>query len=176
MPKPSHKLPPNAPCPCGLNAPFEQCCGPRLSGQQPAATAEQLMRSRYTAHVLADVDYLIKSWQAPSPQSIDRAAIDQWSRQSDWRGLTIHRTEKGCTGDDEGWVDFSAFYSSKNLDDRAAPAQIEEHREHSYFVRQNEHWYYVSGSPQDTDTTSNIGRNSPCPCGSGKKFKRCCGP
>ena len=53
---------PATPCPCGSGRAFGACCGPALSGERPAPTAEALMRSRYTAFTLRDTAYLLASW------------------------------------------------------------------------------------------------------------------
>ena len=163
---------PQKPCPCGTGIEFASCCAPRLNGSAPAQTAEQLMRSRYTAHVVCDVAYLLKTWKAPNPQSVNPDAIKQWAQQSDWQGLVIHQTADGGPSDQEGWVEFSAFY----LDLTQANATPTRHRENSRFVQHDGHWFYVEGETVATSTGNDkTGRNSPCPCGSGKKFKRCCG-
>ncbi len=138
------------------------------------------MRSRYTAHVVCDVDYLVKTWKAPDPRPVNPNAIRQWAQESDWCGLVIHDTTDGNPDDPDGWVEFSAFYrtpetspASSQYSHRTPPCQ---HREKSHFVQIDGLWYYVEGETVDTSTSgAKPGRNTPCPCGSGKKFKRCCG-
>jgi len=152
----------NTPCPCGQPLSFAQCCQPVISGDKPAANAEALMRSRYSAHVVVDVDYLIRSWKNDSNHPISRPDIEQWANNSQWLGLTIHQCRAGNRTDTEGWVEFSARSVAKG-DEKPSF-----HRELSYFVKEGEHWFYVDGEPCET------GRNETCPCGSGKKFKRCC--
>lgn len=159
---------PSSPCPCGSGASLQHCCAPRLDGSALAQTAEQLMRSRYTAHVLCDVAYLLRSWRSPDPAGMDPNAIRQWAQQSDWRGLTIHNSIAGGPTDREGWVEFTAEYADKT----APTAAVQRHRERSRFIRNDGQWFYVDG---ETPRPDKAGRNSPCPCGSGKKFKRCCG-
>lgn len=170
-------LDPQQPCPCGTNTVFANCCGPRLDGTAPAQTAEELMRSRYTAHAVCDVAYLLKTWRAPDPRTVEPDTIKQWAQQSDWCGLTIHNTVDGKAKDDVGWVEFSAFFRDKaSGNTMTAPPQLHQHREKSYFIQQQEHWYYVEGEVIEKPSRDlKAGRNTLCPCGSGKKFKRCCG-
>lgn len=158
---------PQSPCPCGSGESFQRCCAPRLDGTGPAQTAEQLMRSRYTAHVVCDVDYLLRTWHAPAAAAIDPAAVRQWAQQSDWQGLTVHQCLKGGPDDHEGWVEFTAIYTDRSV---ATPAP-QQHREKSYFTRENGVWQFVDG---ETPQPEKPGRNAACPCGSGKKSKRCC--
>ncbi len=155
------------PCPCGSAAEFGACCHPVIQGDQPAKTAEQLMRSRYSAHVCQAVDYLLDSWKAPSADIQDRDAVAGWASQSHWCQLNIHNCRKGQPGDTEGWVEFSAYYFAAS-----DPRQLQQHWELSYFVQQDGHWFYVSGEVRDNPPAP--GRNDACPCGSGKKYKRCC--
>ncbi len=120
------------------------------------------MRSRYTAHVLVDVDYLVKSWKSNPSQPLSKSDIEHWAKSSQWLGLTIHRCQKGSPQDREGWVEFSARFIAEGEETPSF------HREYSHFIKDGEHWFYVDAIAGTT------GRNEPCPCGSGKKFKRCC--
>jgi SEC-C motif-containing protein len=127
------------------------------------------MRSRYAAYVRGAIDYLIAT-HAPSTRSdVDRASVVTWSRQTEWLGLEILDTVRGGEDDDEGIVEFVARGRT-----RGAPfAQ----RERSRFRRHDGRWYYVEGTHvrEPTRTTPSVGRNDPCPCGSGMKYKRCHG-
>lgn len=121
----------SAPCPCGEPLPYDVHCG-RLHTGDPAITAEQLMRSRYSAHVKADADYLSRSWQsATRPKQIDL------ENDIEWRGLVVHRTERGRALDADGVVEFTATY------ERAG--KIVEMREISRFERESGRWVYVDG-------------------------------
>lgn len=121
----------SSPCPCGEPLPYDVHCG-RLHTGDPAITAEQLMRSRYSAHVKHDVDYLTRSWQiATRPNEI---ILDD---DITWRGLTVHRTERGNALDADGVVEFTATY------ERAG--KIVEMREISRFARASGRWVYVDG-------------------------------
>ncbi len=127
------------------------------------------MRSRYTAYVRGAVDYLIDTHDASTRATVDRAAIEAWSRQTEWLGLEIVETVGGGADDDEGIVQFVARGST-----RGAPFT---QRERSRFRRHEQRWYYVDGAHvrEPTRVTITIGRNEPCPCGSGLKYKRCHG-
>lgn len=155
-------------CPCNSGASYAACCEPLLAGDRPAETALALMRSRYTAYVVRNVDYLLKTWHPSTrPAAIDPATIP------DWVGLHIVRTEKGMETDNAGVVEFKAAFFSR--------PKIRHLHETSRFVKEDGQWLYVDGDMID-DTQSaapraaGVGRNEPCPCGSGRKFKKCCGP
>ncbi|MBF6174585.1 YchJ family protein [Nocardia blacklockiae] len=122
----------SAPCPCRSGETFERCCGPRLDGTSPAPTAEALMRSRYTAFAVGDLDYLRRSWH---PRTRPRhLTLDPDQR---WLFLEIERTERGGPFDDSGVVEFRAHYRSHGQ--RAAL------HERSRFTRVDGAWVYVDG-------------------------------
>jgi len=146
-------------CVCGSGIKSGDCCMPIIHGRREAATAEQLMRSRYSAYVQADSEYLLHSWHVDTrPQSL---VIN--STELIWTDLTICRTRAGQPGDNKGEVEFIASYMQQGQDGQV--------HENSRFVFDNERWFYVDG---DLIIDKKIGRNSPCSCGSGKKFKKCC--
>jgi SEC-C motif-containing protein len=156
-------------CPCGSGLALERCCGAILDGA-PAPTAEALMRSRYAAHVLGRIDYLLETHDPATRAGVDRAAVERWARESRWLGLTIVAREGGDAGDDEGVVEFEAAYSTGG-------ARVV-HHERSRFRRHGGHWMYVDGmtmGPVPARRAATLGRNDPCSCGSGRKYKRCCG-
>jgi SEC-C motif-containing protein len=160
-----------AECPCGSGKEFEGCCSPLINGEQAATTAEALMRSRYSAYVNGVIDYLGETLHPDYRNDYDAAATRKWAEQSDWCGLEIRSVEQGGENDDEGMVEFVASYKTKGT--------IYHHHELSRFCRHQGRWYYVDGkiAPPETVTRSEprVGRNDPCPCGSGKKYKKCCG-
>ena len=158
-------------CPCESGIPFNACCEPLLSCERGAATAEALMRSRYTAYTRAAVPYLLATWHPSTrPETIEVEGIPHWC------GLEILGTEQGGADDSLGMVEFRAT--------ALAGERLIVLRERSRFVREEGTWYYLDGEftkeeqPADPTppATSKVGRNDPCPCGSGKKFKKCCGP
>jgi SEC-C motif-containing protein len=134
-------------------------------GGEPAATAEALMRSRYTAHVLYRIDYLMATHDPATRGSVDRRSVERWARDSEWLGLEIVSSD-----DVRGIVEFRATY-------RAAGATTV-HHERSRFRRLDGRWFYTAGDAAKAAPArraADVGRNDPCPCGSGKKYKRCCG-
>lgn len=149
-------------CPCGSESEFEQCCQPAICGERPAATPEALMRSRYSAYVTQNADYLIASWHPDCRVPELRAALEEGFAVTEWLGLQIVATKAGKNAD-EGYVEFIARYQENGQDG------IVTLHERSRFLRIAKHWYYIDGvKPQ-------LGRNDPCFCGSGKKYKKCCG-
>ncbi len=155
-----------APCPCGSNKGFESCCGAYLSGAQAAPTVEALMRSRYTAYVKGDDAYLLSSWDPQTRPDDPHPSADD---DTVWTGLRILRTEAGGEADEEGVVEFIA-----GCDINGTPGQL---HEISHFRRVDGRWLYVDGDTRQPIRRSQakVGRNDSCPCGSGKKFKKCCG-
>lgn len=157
-------------CPCGNDAELAACCGRFLSGAEHPATAEELMRSRYTAYVENQIDYVVESHEPKTRDDVDRDAADSWSKQAEWTGLEVRETREGGPEDQRGEVEFVARYRVQGADLA--------HHEVARFERQNDRWYYVDGDivkakPVVRDAPK-VGRNEPCPCGSGKKFKKCC--
>ena len=158
-------------CPCGSGKNYPDCCQPYIVGERNAPTAEILMRSRYTAYAKADVDYLYDTTHAEQRETFNRKDSESWARKSEWLSLEIIRTEAGEENDETGLVEFAAKYRSKNKSIR--------HHELAEFKKEEGKWYFVDGKPpeivQVVRQGPKIGRNDPCPCGSGKKYKKCCG-
>lgn len=120
-------------CPCGTGLAFGECCGPIQRGERQAATAEALMRSRYTAFAVEDVDWLLASWHASTrPRSLE---LDPGIR---WLRLDIEATSGGGPFDREGTLTFAAHWVA----DGARGAM----RERSRFTR-DAGWRYVDGDP-----------------------------
>ncbi|MBI4622559.1 MAG: SEC-C domain-containing protein [Verrucomicrobia bacterium] len=157
-------------CPCGSGLDYETCCGPIIAGA-PAATAEALMRSRYSAYVKRAYDHLGNSLSAGQRKDFAVADTRRWAESSEWLGLTIHRTEQGGSADPTGLVEFTARFKSAGKD--------REHTEVAVFNREDGKWVYAGQANGPGKTirreTPKIGRNDPCPCGSGRKYKKCCG-
>jgi SEC-C motif domain protein len=155
-------------CPCGSGQLERACCGPLLAGAR-APTALALMRSRYTAYVRGAIDYLIATHDPDTRASVDREAIARWSRDTRWQGLQIVATEAGGEADTSGIVEFVA----RGVTGGSAFAQ----RERSRFRRLDGAWHYVDGKVGDAPARRGAtpGRNDACPCGSGRKYKRCHG-
>lgn len=124
-------------CPCGSGLLFVNCCEPIISGKKDAVTAQELMRSRYTAFTQANVDYLMRSHSAKTRPIKERKSIEKWAKSVTWMGLTIIQTQAGDTKDEVGYVEFKALYL-----ENGRPQQI---HEKSLFWRENGKWVYVSG-------------------------------
>lgn len=151
-------------CPCGTEVSYEACCGRYISGQQKPSTTEALMRSRYTAYVMKDANYLMATLFPEKRTPAHSDGIREWMALTEWHHLKVIRS-KGGVQDEVGEVEFVAYYSEKG--------SKKEHHELSTFQKEGGVWYFVDGT---TPTTSfKIGRNDPCPCQSGKKYKKCCG-
>lgn len=132
-------------------------------------TAEELMRARYHAYETCDMEFIKESHDPDNTEGIDWAECEKWARESQWLGLEILSTTKGGENDNDGIVEFKATYIENG--------KTIVHHERSYFVKKNGVWFYQKWLPV-TSTRINenkIGRNDPCPCGSGKKYKKCCG-
>ena len=157
-------------CVCGKGESLETCCGPYLKGQAEPNTAEALMRARYAAYALGEIDYILKTHDPETAKDIDRKNTELWSKNSHWLGLEIGSTEKGGPDDTEGTVEFVARYKLKGV--------TISHRERAKFRRLGNRWLFVDGQEITTPTVRRegpaVGRNDPCPCGSGKKYKKCC--
>lgn len=146
---------------------LDSCCGPLLSGERQAASAVALMRARYTAYATGEVDFVLRTQEAGE---VDREATETWSRESEWLGLDVVGSEGGAEDDDEGTVEFIARYRHKG--------EEHAHHEEASFRRVGGTWQLVDGKLCNSTfrrTTPKIGPNQPCPCGSGKKYKKCCG-
>jgi len=165
-------------CPCGTNKEYSQCCEPYIEGKKPAPTPEALMRSRYAAYVKVATPYLRETLAPETRGDYNEAEVIEWSKQSEWLGLDILKAE-GNT------VEFVAKYKTQG--------KVLEHHEVSTFRKDGGRWYFVDGESHVHEEgkghehhaaeakqplrreTPKVGRNDPCPCGSGKKSKKCCG-
>jgi SEC-C motif-containing protein len=119
-------------CPCGSGKDLAHCCGPFIAGEAQPQTAEALMRSRYTAYVLARSDYLTATWHPTTRRN--NVGLDPAVR---WLGLEIIRTEAGGPADREGVVEFVARYKIAGRAYRLHEA--------SRFLRRGGQWLYVHG-------------------------------
>lgn len=157
-------------CPCGSGKDYSECCEPVIKGTRKAATPAELMRSRYSAYAKAEIKHLVNSTHPSQRGTLDEAEMKDWSERSVWNGITI-LDESPVTADSEtGTVEFIAHYS-----DRGNPV---EHHELSEFRKEKGVWYFYDGQlvkQQPYHAKPKVERNAPCPCGSGKKYKKCCG-
>lgn len=146
-------------CPCGQGQ-YAACCQPLHLKQQVAQTAEQLMRSRYSAFALQQIDYILQTTALGQQSALDRAAIADWSQSNQWLKLDVvqHQPKLDKT---HALVEFKAHYHDGT--------QAHVHHEISHFVLHQQQWYFL-----DPTLGMQITMKQPCICGSGKKFKQCC--
>ena len=158
-------------CPCESGRTFGECCGPVISGAAKAETAEALMRARYSSYVTGDIEFLRSSATEAVQKEFDPEASKRWSEMAKWHGLEVIKTERGGKDDADGVVEFRALYS--------ANGEFCNHHEVAQFARENGDWKFIEGEIVSEKPIvreePKIGRNDPCPCGSGKKYKKCCG-
>lgn len=153
------------PCPCLSGLSYPSCCRPYHKGEIAPATAEQLMRSRYSAFALHQSAYLLRTWHPSTrPKAVDP------DEGLVWRGLKIIALADGGPADLWGQVEFIATAT-------VGSRSVELH-ERSRFVREDGQWLYVDGEVSADEGSrpakrAKVGRNAPCPCGSGQKAKRC---
>jgi len=134
------------------------------------------MRSRYSAFVQGEIPYLIETLE-PGKRGGRTADLEkelrEWSEGSEWLGLRIIGAEGGSAEDSEGTVEFEAHYRVRKSGEEV------HHHETATFRRRDGRWYFHDGKVRGPEpihrSEPRIGRNDPCPCGSGKKFKKCCG-
>jgi SEC-C motif-containing protein len=164
-------MPSTSACACGSGQDFATCCGPLLDGGRLARTAEELMRSRYVAYTRHDVQYVIRTTLPDQQKKLDLESIRQWAEESKWLGLEIVGTSKGGEADDQGTVEFVARFE--------VGGQSHEHHELARFTKVQGRWYFDNKRSREAGDPivagPKVGRNDPCPCGSGKKHKKCCG-
>ncbi|HZE96718.1 MAG TPA: YchJ family protein [Planctomycetota bacterium] len=166
--KPAEFHPPvlDKPCPCGSGQTFAACCNPILKREKPAEDAEKLMRSRFTAHVAHDFEHLHRTYLKTSKEPYEP---EPEAGGTNWTRLLIRSHETGPKPD-FATVDFTAYFQEGDKEQAL--------HEKAEFQRIDGVWYYTralrQGPPPIKSTQAKAGRNDPCPCGSGKKYKQCC--
>jgi SEC-C motif-containing protein len=131
------------------------------------------MRSRYTAYVVKNIHYIADTQVTVKDEVFDKEEALKWAESSEWLGLLIKNTQKGGVDDKTGIVEFVANYKDKETGTEL------KHHETSLFTRENQLWKFkeghIHGGQPVKRLEPKIGRNDPCSCGSGKKYKKCCG-
>jgi len=157
-------------CPCGSGIVFESCCEPYLIERKKPETATALMRSRYSAYALGAVDYLFKTSGPKVRKEFDAESSRKWAESATWTGIEVLLEEGGGATDECGVVEFIAHYAVKETSF--------DHHERAEFEKIDGVWTFMDGRILGPDPVKReqpkIGRNDPCPCGSGKKYKKCC--
>jgi len=157
-------------CPCGSQKDFDDCCGPILAGTHKAETPEALMRARDTAHVVGNFDHIADTHAPEAQASYNKSAAIAQAKNTEWVGFEVREVTDGGPDDEVGSVTFTARF--------VEDGDLHAHRERADFRRENGVWVYVDGkiNPQvEPRRVEKVGRNDPCPCGSSKKYKKCCG-
>ncbi len=127
-------------CYCNSGKTYSDCCEPLLEGKRNAATAEELMRSRYCAFVTANINYLLNTHHKETRPTKERKSILKWAKSVKWLRLEVISTKKGASLDVEGYVEFKAFYEDGG--------KMECIHENSHFVKENGIWFYKTGTHQ----------------------------
>jgi len=156
-------------CVCGSGLETGECCEPLIAGR-PAPTAEALMRARYTAYVKGIIDYVERTFTPEAQKDFNRLDADRTVGKVKWQGLEIKRVVDGGVDDATGLVEFVFRYTYNG----------QQHVQHELakFCRKDGQWLFdgseINPKPPP-ERVDKIGRNDPCSCGSGKKYKKCCG-
>jgi SEC-C motif-containing protein len=154
-------------CLCHSGKLYLDCCGIFLSEEKFAETPEQLMRSRYSAYVSINIDYIARTMRGPAAKGFNKPQTEAWARQVKWLELKVLQATREK---DSGLVEFIASYVQDGVKQQM--------HEVSEFQRTEGKWYYVNGKKKSMNKIAGIpvkiGRNDLCPCGSHKKFKKCC--
>ena len=122
-------------CHCDSMLPFANCCQPLLEGKKEAPTALALMRSRYSAHVEKNADYIWKTYGELQRKSLSIEQLQKGIEQITWQELEILRIVRGRPDDDYGEVEFVAHYLQQNM-----PMSM---MEHSFFQKEQDQWKYI---------------------------------
>ncbi len=155
-------------CLCGSGKIYEACCGRFIEGGEFASTAEELLRSRYVAHANKTIQYIINTVHETNQEDANRESLKSWLDKTTWRGLNI--IDIDIKSDDVTFIDFEAIAEFDG--------KTETHREVSEFRKEDGKWLFYKGiTPnvkQVINENKNVKANDKCPCGSGKKYKKCC--
>ncbi|MBT3134673.1 SEC-C domain-containing protein [Alteromonas sp. ALT199] len=191
-------------CYCCSSKPFKECCEPFITGVKHPNSAEQLMRSRFSAYATANYRYILETYTKAKQQDLSVEDLAQSAQGATWFALRVHPTFTGSLED--SFVDYSVdspkksstnananielgtdVDSSSKPDFKANAAVVEftayyfesksmhQLHETSNFNIEDGKWRYHDGVLHDDCGKIKYGRNLPCVCGSNKKFKQCCG-
>jgi SEC-C motif-containing protein len=124
------------------------------------------MRSRYSAYSLAKIDYILKTMKGKPLANFNAAEAKDWAQSITWLNLKV--IQSYLENPEQGFVEFSATFIDRNT--------LKIIHELSEFHKEQDTWFYVDGINKELPNKKHshkIARNSPCPCGNGKKFKNC---
>ncbi len=154
-------------CPCGSNKEFKECCEPYILGTKNAPSAVATMRARYSSFATGSIDYITNTHNPDERDQLSHDETKAWSENSEWKSLEILESEH--QDDTHASVEFVATYITKNNE--------QTHHEVAQFEKIDDFWYFMDGEIVRNSVKRigpKIGRNDPCVCGSGKKYKKCC--
>jgi len=152
-------------CFCHSGLRFEQCCEPYLQGLSSPDTPEQLMRSRYSAYVTSNYQYVLDTYTLNQRESLTLEDLQQGGNETQWLRLDVLSTQTR-KDDLSGQVEFVAYYQVND-------AKYKLH-ERSTFYRENSLWRYDSVTFFEDGGLFKPQRSDLCLCGSAKKYKKCC--
>jgi SEC-C motif domain protein len=151
-------------CPCDSQKSYLSCCEPYLSGKQIPAHPETLMRSRYTAYTMADMDYIKETMRGKALIGFQEAGAQRWAQKVNWIKLQVFTSV--IENSNTGYVEFEASF--------VEGARLKSIHEKSEFAREEGRWYYIGGTHLPSSHTEKmVSRNTNCPCASQRKFKNC---
>ena len=155
-------------CFCCSNKPYSECCEPKHTGATIAESAQALMRSRYSAYCLSNWAYILKTYSKKQRASLSEQALEVSASGTKWLALSVvaPSTEAQQSSATTDQVEFKAYYAVNHK-----PYLM---HETSDFVMEDNEWRYTTGIMHSDSGLLKTGRNDPCFCGSGKKFKQCC--
>ena len=158
-------------CPCGSDNKFSSCCQPFINKQQQPKTAEQLMRSRYSAYAIKNSEYIYQTYAISKQPENAITDIKEWAEQTTWLSLQILPLEPELDNvkDNEQkfyYVEFCADYLTDN--------EVWQMHECSRFIIEDDQFKYLDGDVKHNKLLKKVTRNDICPCGSTRKYKRCC--
>ncbi len=148
-------------CPCGSRKKYQYCCEKYLLGKALPETAEQLMKSRYTAFCKGNIDYLIATLHPDKRTKRDHQELTKTITNTTWLNLTIINTGQGKKSDKIGYVEFVAAFKI---------TEIQQLHENSKFIKTDGKWFYLEGNILPDFIPKS---NNKCWCGSGNKYKKC---
>jgi SEC-C motif domain protein len=153
-------------CFCCSNKDYQDCCQPFIDSKTLPKTPEQLMRSRYSAFAQKNIDYIFSTMTSLALDSADKQSTVKWLENCTWQKLEVLSATE--PKNNKGEVQFIAHFEENG--------EAKTIHEHSFFEYINDKWLYVGATHSNHKpiTVDKVGRNEPCPCGSGKKYKKCC--
>lgn len=153
-------------CSCGSGKAYADCCQPYHLFHAYPASALVLMKSRFCAFVEQDINYIIATTLPAQQVLLDKEGLQAWASQMHWSHLQIV-ADRPKVAKRHAQVHFCAYYHDVDCHDAD---RLGVHDELSTFVKCDDRWYFL-----DPTVPVLLTNKQPCFCGSGEKFKACCG-